>query len=85
MKLALGTVQFGLDYGVANTAGMISDKDANNILKLANEQGVDTLDTAIGYGCSEERLGSLGVDGLKVVSKLPTFPFFFLKFSVCLL
>tara|TARA_B100001057_G_scaffold496891_1_gene599575 strand:+ start:1788 stop:2654 length:867 start_codon:yes stop_codon:yes gene_type:complete len=74
MKLALGTVQFGLDYGVANTAGMISDKDANNILKLANEQGVDTLDTAIGYGCSEERLGSLGVDGLKVVSKLPIFP-----------
>jgi len=73
-RLALGTVQFGLDYGVANTGGMLSDKDANNILKLANEHGIDTLDTAIGYGCSEERLGALGISKLKVVTKIPALP-----------
>jgi len=73
-RLALGTVQFGLDYGVANAVGMVSDKDANNILKLSNEHGIDTLDTAIGYGCSEERLGALGVSNWKVVTKILALP-----------
>jgi|APSaa5957512576_1039674.scaffolds.fasta_scaffold477944_1 hypothetical protein len=30
MKLALGTVQFGLDYGVTNKNGRISIKEAKN-------------------------------------------------------
>ena len=32
------------------------------------------LDTAMGYGDSEARLGEIGVDDWKVVSKLPEFP-----------
>ena len=71
MKLALGTVQFGLAYGVANQYGQVSSKEVNQILKLANEMGVDTLDTAIGYGESEKVLGELGVDDFKLVTKLP--------------
>ena len=74
MKLALGTVQFGLAYGVANQYGQVSSKEVNQILKLANEMGVDTLDTAIGYGESEKVLGELGVDDFKLVTKLPILP-----------
>jgi len=46
MKLALGTVQFGLDY--------------------AKDKGIDTLDTAVGYGNSEQVLGDVGVDFDKI-------------------
>jgi aryl-alcohol dehydrogenase-like predicted oxidoreductase len=74
MKLALGTVQFGLNYGVANTAGRVSTDMADAILRRAQLTGMDTLDTAIAYGDSESVLGGLGVQGWKVVSKLPAVP-----------
>ncbi len=74
MKLALGTVQFGLDYGVANESGRIAFEDAQSILRLARASGIDTLDTAIAYGDSEAVLGQLGVQPWRVVSKLPAAP-----------
>lgn len=73
-RLALGTVQFGLNYGVANTAGQIDAAEAPNILRIARLSGMDTLDTAIAYGDSEAALGSQGVDSWKVVTKLPAIP-----------
>ncbi len=57
MKLALGTVQFGLDYGVANQSGRISFSDAKTIIEQSAISGIDTLDTAIAYGASETTLG----------------------------
>lgn len=74
MKLALGTVQFGLDYGVANTAGRVTAAEAKAIVEHAWASGIDTLDTAILYGDSEQRLGEIGVTGWQVVSKLPEMP-----------
>lgn len=71
MKLALGTVQFGQSYGVANIAGQVLSPEIAKILRTARSHGIDTLDTAIAYGDSEARLGAAGVDGLRVVSKLP--------------
>lgn len=74
MKLALGTVQFGLSYGVANFTGRVSAQMAASILRRAQLAGIDTLDTAIAYGGSESVLGGLGVQGWKVVSKIPAVP-----------
>lgn len=74
MKLALGTVQFGLPYGIANQKGKISRDEVKRILTLARESGIDTLDTAIVYGDSEASLGSVGTDGFKVVTKIPAIP-----------
>lgn len=74
MKLALGTAQLGLDYGVANTTGKISPDEARAIMACARESGVGMLDTAVAYGDSEARLGQLGVAGFEVVSKLPAVP-----------
>lgn len=73
-KLALGTVQFGLDYGVANQSGQVVDVEAANILDLARNKNITTLDTAIAYGESEKRLGQLGIEGFNVVTKLPPLP-----------
>ena len=71
IKVALGTVQFGMAYGVANNFGRVPENTAEDILRLARELGVDTIDTAAAYGRSEEVLGKTGVDGFNVVSKLP--------------
>ena len=56
-KLMLGTVQFGLNYGVANTSGKPSYETARDIIKAAYECGVNCLDTSAAYGDSEEVLG----------------------------
>lgn len=74
MKLALGTVQFGLAYGVANQHGQVSPGEAAEILAVARKAGIDTVDTAIAYGESETCLGQAGVSGLRVVTKLPPVP-----------
>lgn len=74
MKLALGTVQFGLNYGIANNSGRINPQEARSILRHALESGMDTLDTAISYGESESVLGSMGIQAWKVVTKLPPIP-----------
>ncbi len=70
-RLALGTVQFGLPYGIANQTGQISQVDAAAILACASAAGLDTLDTASAYGESERRLGEIGVARWQIVSKLP--------------
>lgn len=74
MSLALGTAQFGSRYGVANRQGEITVNEGAAILTLARAHGIDTLDTAISYGDSEQRLGELGVSDWRVVSKLPAAP-----------
>ena len=74
MKLALGTAQFGLPYGVANQAGQVSASTGAAIVAAARARGVDTVDTAIAYGTSEATLGTIGMDGLRVITKLPAMP-----------
>lgn len=73
-RLALGTVQFGLAYGIANQGGQVTRGDAAAILAAARTGGLDTLDTAIAYGDSEDCLGAVGVTDWRVVSKLPPLP-----------
>lgn len=73
-KLALGTVQFGMPYGIANVTGQVGPAEVADILRLAQGAGIDTLDTAIGYGQSEAVLGAVGVANWKIVTKLPALP-----------
>lgn len=70
----MGTVQFGLRYGFGSHASQVGHDAAAEILAYAKANGLDTLDTAIAYGESEQRLGELGVQGWQVVSKLPPIP-----------
>ena len=68
-KLALGTVQFGMKYGINNFVGVPNDREVSNILDFAYKNGIQTLDTAIAYGNSQERLGKLSYDNFKIISK----------------
>lgn len=74
MKLALGTVQFGLDYGVASKSGRVTVQEAGAILRGAQIRGINTIDTAIAYGDSEVVLGQLGVKNWNTITKLPAVP-----------
>jgi len=71
-KLALGTAQFGLHYGIANEAGRVPLETIEKILERAWGAGVNTLDTAIAYGDAENQLGLAGVSKWRVISKLPS-------------
>ena len=78
-RLMLGTVQFGLAYGIANKVGQPSYRAVCDILACAAEGGVNCLDTAAAYGTSEETLGralaDLGLaDRMLIVTKVPRLP-----------
>jgi aryl-alcohol dehydrogenase-like predicted oxidoreductase len=72
MRLALGTVQFGAPYGVSNSSGLVPFDDVIQILTYAKSKGVDTLDTAISYGQSEDVLGKIGIQQWKIITKIPS-------------
>jgi uncharacterized protein len=56
-KLILGTVQFGLNYGVNNALGKPSEKGVEEILSHAYKQGIEILDTADAYGDATKLIG----------------------------
>ena len=56
--LSLGTVQLGMDYGIHNANGKPSLETSFRILDAAMAAGINTLDTAAGYGNSEEVIGA---------------------------
>jgi aryl-alcohol dehydrogenase-like predicted oxidoreductase len=67
-RLALGTVQFGMNYGVAG-AGQVPFAEVGRILALAKWVGIDMLDTAEAYGCAETVLGQVGISDFRLVGK----------------
>ena len=68
-KIALGTVQFGTDYGVSNREGQTDAREVERILDTALEFGIDLIDTASAYGNAEQVLGRYDLSSFKVVSK----------------
>jgi aryl-alcohol dehydrogenase-like predicted oxidoreductase len=57
-RLILGTVQFGLKYGINNHLGQPDVNTVNEILNLAHQLGINTLDTAEAYGTAHEIIGN---------------------------
>ena len=72
-RLGLGTVQFGLEYGVSNRAGHPGEREVANILARAIEMGIGYIDTAPAYGDAEAMVGRYLPDGhgLRIVTKTP--------------
>lgn len=74
-RLCLGTVQFGLEYGINNKTGKPSRDEVFAMLDYAIDQGIEYIDTAAAYGNAEELLGEYFRSRkippeLKVISKL---------------
>lgn len=73
-KIALGTAQFGMDYGISNKNGQIPENEVFEILNESIRSGIDVLDTAYAYGNSELVIGNFVKkhgNVFKIISKLP--------------
>lgn len=74
-QLCLGTVQFGMKYGIYNKTGQPTEEECFEMLDMAISQGIKVIDTARAYGTAEERVGRYlsyrGWQGkIDVISKL---------------
>lgn len=74
-KLALGTVQFGIDYGINNDLGKVKEEEALDIVNYAFQNGIYTLDTAQSYGRAEQILGNILIDNpfnnnIEIITKI---------------
>ena len=72
-QLCLGTAQFGLAYGITNTAGQVSEAEVAKLLMQAQDAGIRYLDTAQAYGNAEMVLSRQlpASHCFKIISKLP--------------
>ena len=46
-KMILGSAQFGMDYGVSNKSGKISNQEIKDIFQFSQQNHIDTIDTAM--------------------------------------
>jgi aryl-alcohol dehydrogenase-like predicted oxidoreductase len=74
-KLILGTVQFGLNYGINNTQGKPQKKTVFEILSSAYENGIRFLDTAELYGDAHDLIGEFHklnpTNKFEIITKFP--------------
>ena len=74
MELCLGTVQFGMDYGISRQKQPTVEQ-AVNMLDFATQNGINTIDTANAYGTAEDVVGcflqkkTIARDKLWIISK----------------
>ena len=69
-KVAIGSVQFGLDYGISNHLGKSSRNEVKKILDFSANSQITLIDTAQSYGNSEDILGDLHGGRFDIVTKL---------------
>jgi aryl-alcohol dehydrogenase-like predicted oxidoreductase len=72
-KIALGTVQFGINYGVNSTGCQVTPSAVADILNYSRSHNIELLDTAPVYGNSEKVLGSANIKDFKIVTKTRSF------------
>ena len=74
-KLILGTVQFGLKYGINNTIGKPKKEEVLSLLKVAYNSGIRILDTAEAYGNAHHLIGNYHKEQnnfkFKIITKFP--------------
>ncbi len=74
-KLILGTVQFGLKYGINNTIGKPKKEEVLSLLKVAYSSGIRILDTAEAYGNAHQLIGNYHKEQnnfkFKIITKFP--------------
>ena len=74
-KLILGTVQFGLKYGINNTIGKPKKDEVLSLLKVAYNSGIRLLDTAEAYGNAHHLIGNYHKEQsnfkFKIITKFP--------------
>ncbi|WP_396146323.1 aldo/keto reductase [Flavobacterium sp.] len=74
-KIILGTVQFGLNYGINNSKGKPSSDECFEILNRSFDFGITNLDTAEAYGDAHKIIGDFHklnpLKKFKIITKIP--------------
>lgn len=74
-KIILGTVQFGLDYGINNAVGKVKKDEVFDILDEAYNRNVKVLDSAKVYGDAHSIIGlyhnNRPRNKFQIITKLP--------------
>ncbi|MGE4062691.1 MAG: aldo/keto reductase [Rhodospirillaceae bacterium] len=75
-RIALGSVQWGMDYGVANATGKPGAAQVERMLAAARAAGIGLIDTAYAYGDAESLIGKLSqhTAAFEVVTKTGPLP-----------
>ena len=72
-NLCLGTAQFGMNYGVTNKNGQMTDRVINSIINKAIKEDIIYFDTANLYGDAEQIIGKkLKSKNAKISTKFKT-------------
>ena len=69
MKLVLGAVQFGKNYGLVN-GKKIDSLELKRIEKLAFKSNIKFIDTSVNYGDSEKIIGNSNLNKFNVITKI---------------
>ncbi len=73
-KFAIGTVNFGLAYGINSKKNKyVNPSEIKKILNYAHIKGINFLDTAYDYGISEKNLGQSDMLNFNVITKTRNF------------
>ncbi len=57
-KISIGSAQFGMDYGIANSGGKVESNEIKRILDFAIKNSIKNIDTAKSYKKSELEIGN---------------------------
>lgn len=69
-QLIIGTAQWGLDYGITNSQGQLSDQVIRGLVERSLDVGIVNLDTAASYGSAETRIASLVPQDFSIQTKV---------------
>lgn len=69
-KISIGSVQFGLDYGINNKKGIMSVQEIKSILEYSYNLGIRNIDTASVYGKSQQVLGKCDISKWNITTKI---------------
>ena len=72
-KIIIGTAQFGLNYGINNKSGKISQKKINDIIRFCIKSKIFIFDTSQNYGDAESKIGNFikkNNTNLKIITKI---------------
>ena len=74
MKIAIGTVQFGLEYGLPPNNYQVNSEQIQKILNLSLINNITYMDTAFTYGNAEEKIGEfIRNQEFSIITKTPVF------------
>lgn len=70
MRLSLGTAQFGLDYGLFNKTGKLSQVEIERVLNFCIKVGINKIDTANSYGNSIPAIQNFDLSSYFITNKI---------------